>query len=131
MSRSLLLWTLGAIFLPLALIGSAAGAMPSPDPPAPDRYSASIAPTSVQPLDTTVYAVSLTNLGSSDHSANNAHVTVPTGFVVDPTSLAAATSSAGSCTAATWMVTFDPVASTIDAAAPSRIPPASSALAGR
>jgi hypothetical protein len=96
--------------LPLAL---AAGAAPATEA---NRFSASIEPTAVQPLSTNVYAVRITNRPASQASADNAHVSVPDGFVVNATSLSATTTAAGSCPAATWNVALNPP--TIDASAP-------------
>ena len=83
-----------------------------------DRFSAGIAPTAVQPLAGGSYALSTANLGSSPDAANNAHVAVPDGFIVDATSLSASTSAHGSCSAASWVVALDALTSTIDATAP-------------
>jgi hypothetical protein len=94
----------------LAFVTSAARATPG------DHFNAAITPAAVQPSASGGYAVAIANLGSSNDAANNAHVTIPSGFLVDPTSLAAATTSSGSCSATAWTVTL--VASTIDAVAP-------------
>ncbi|TML34715.1 MAG: hypothetical protein E6G24_03770 [Actinobacteria bacterium] len=83
-----------------------------------DRYLASIAPSAVQPLWSGVYSVVITNRAGSTQAANNAHVVVPSGFVLDGASLSATTSSAGSCTAASWGVVLTSPSSTIDAVAP-------------
>jgi large repetitive protein len=90
-----------------------------------DRYAAAIAPSAVQPLVNGVYSVAIANRATSTQAANNAHAVVPSGFVVDATSLSATTSASGSCTVATWGVALTPASSTIDAIAP---PDAASAL---
>lgn len=102
---------LGALLL--GLTSPSAQADPS------DRFLASISPAAVQPLSGDSYALQISNLASSDHSANNAHVTIPAGFTVSPTSLSAATTAAGTCSAAAWGVSLDPLTSTINAVAPS------------
>jgi hypothetical protein len=112
MSRRVVLVLLAMPWLLLALITSAARAAPG------DRFSAVIAPDAVQPLAGGNYALAITNLGSSPNAANNTHVVVPDGFIVDGTSLSASTSAHGSCSAATWVVALDQLTSTIDASAP-------------
>src|SRR5205823_3146861 len=112
MSRRVVLVLLAGTLLVLALLTSAAQAVPG------DRFSAAIAPSAVQPLAGDSYALAITNQGSSPDAANSAHVAVPDGFIVDGASLAASTNSHGSCSAATWVVAFDALTSTIDATAP-------------
>jgi hypothetical protein len=108
--RRIVLALLGAAALLLAL---ATGAAPATDS---NRFTAAIAPGAVQPLSTDTYGVQITNRPSSDTTANNAHVLVPDGFVVDPTSLSATTTAAGACTAATWTAALN--GASIDAVAP-------------
>jgi hypothetical protein len=108
-SRALLTLVCGAAVL-LALVTSAARAVPN------NRFSATIGPNAVQPLSTGSYAVEIDNLRSSDATGNNAHVAVPDGFVVDGSSISAATTAAGDCSAATWTAALD--GATIDAVAP-------------
>jgi hypothetical protein len=111
-SRRVAFALLAGALLVIASVTSAARATPG------DRFNAGIAPVAVQPLAGSGYAVAIANLGSSNDAANNAHVSVPNGFAVDSLSLAAATTSSGSCSAAAWTVGLDPVGSTIDAVAP-------------
>jgi hypothetical protein len=111
MSRRALVLVAGALLM-LTLVTSAALATPG------DRFNAGITPSAVQPLASDGYTVTISNLGSSNDAANNAHVSIPSGFLVDLTSLAAATSSSGSCSGTAWTVALDPVGSTIDAVAP-------------
>jgi hypothetical protein len=92
---------------------------PSAQADASDRFHASISPAAVQPLSSHSYALHISNAASSNHSANNAHVTIPAGFTVDPASLSAATTAAGTCSAATWTVSLDLLTPTINAVAPS------------
>jgi hypothetical protein len=96
----------------LGVTGPSARADPS------DLFHASISPATVQPLSGHSYGLQISNLGSSNHSANNAHVTIPAGFTVNPASLSAATTAAGACSATTWAVSID-LSSTINAVAPS------------
>ena len=91
---------------------------PSARADASDRFHASISPAAVQPLSGHSYALQISNAASSDNSANNAHVTIPAGFTVDPASLSAATTAAGTCSATTWGVSLDLLTSTINAVAP-------------
>ena len=106
----------------LTLVGFAAvlGALvtPAAGDTLADRFSAAIAPTAVQPVSSVSYSVQLTNRQQSDTTANNAHVAVPDGFVVDPLSVAATTTAAGACSAATWVASLNLVTSAIDAVAP-------------
>jgi hypothetical protein len=91
--------------------------LPAPAQAAPctgDCFSVAMSPTAVQPVSSSGYALVITNRGSSTDSADNAHVSVPTGFLVDALSL----SATASCTNASWTVTLDAVTSTIDAVAP-------------
>jgi hypothetical protein len=110
MVRRVVLALLGTAAL-FALAGSAAPATEA------NRFTASIAPSAVQPLSTRTYGVQITNQHASNTTANNAHVVVPGGFVVDPFSLSATTTASDTCPAATWNVTLSPT-STIDAVAP-------------
>jgi hypothetical protein len=81
-----------------------------------ERFTATIAPSAVQPLAVSTYAVQITNRPQSTLTANNAHVAVPTGFVVDSASLSATTTASGTCSAGTWTVSLS--ADAIDAVAP-------------
>ncbi len=83
-----------------------------------DRFGATISPFAVQPGTSGVYTIAIANRHSSTTSANNAHVRVPGGFVVDSATLSAGTSASGSCSAATWTVTLSAETSTIDVVAP-------------
>jgi hypothetical protein len=82
-----------------------------------NRFSATIAPTAVQPLAAWNYTVQITNRTQSTITANNAHVAVPGGFALDAASLSATTTAAGTCSAGTWTVSLS-VEGAIDAIAP-------------
>jgi hypothetical protein len=86
-----------------------------------NSFSATIAPSAVEPLAAGNYIVAITNRQQSGSTANNAHVAVPDGFVVDPLSIVATTAAAGTCTAATWTAALSGDG-TIDAAAPADDP---------
>ena len=103
----------GLVALSLALLATAAGAAP-PD----NRYGATIAPTAVGPSANATYTIALANRNTSTAAANNAHVAVPAGFIVDPGTLAAKSSAAGSCSTADWTVTLDGAPVAIHAIAP-------------
>jgi hypothetical protein len=90
----------GLAALALALLAVAAGAAPD------NRYGATIAPSAVVPGANATYTVALTNRSTTSAAANNAHVNVPAGFTVDPGTLAAKTTAAGSCSTADWTVTL-------------------------
>jgi Bacterial Ig-like domain len=77
-----------------------------------DKFSVSISPTAVQPGTTTAYSLAITNWSKSVDSADNAHVTVPAGFAVDPLTLSATTS--GACPGLSWAGTLNLATSTID-----------------
>jgi hypothetical protein len=111
MTRRVLGVLLGALLLPLAVAGPSAKASPG------DQFGAAIAPGDVQPLSPLAYSVQISSLGSSSQSANNAHVAIPVGFLVDGASLTATTTASGSCSAAAWNVSLNLVSS-IDAVAP-------------
>jgi hypothetical protein len=108
--RRTLLTLVGCAAVLVALVTPAAGETLA------NRFSASIAPGAVQPLSTAAYVVHVSNRPQSDVTANDAQVVVPTGFVVDPTSLTATTTAAGTCSAATWTVALN--TDTIEAVAP-------------
>ena len=91
--------SLVAVLLSL-LIGSATAA-PS------DAYTTGITPADVVPSGTGTYTIALNNLNSSTDAANNGHVEVPAEFTVDPATLVATTTTAGTCSEAGWTVTFD------------------------
>ena len=110
--RRIVLTLAGCAAVLVALVTPAAGDTLA------NRFSANIAPSAEQPLSSDSYVVQITNRPQSDATANNAHVAVPAGFVVDPISLAATTSDAGGCAAASWTVALNLVTSTIDALAP-------------
>lgn len=83
-----------------------------------DRYGATIQPSAVRPGTSGVYTIAIANRNNSTSAANNAHVTVPGGFVIHGETLSAGTSASGSCSAATWTVTLSAETSTIDVVAP-------------
>ena len=91
--------------------------MPAATADQANRFSATIAPSAVQPLVSGDYTLGVTNRQQSGSTANNAHVAVPNGFVVDPLSIVATTAAADTCTAATWTAVLS-MDGTIDAAAP-------------
>ena len=106
-------------FLPLlvfslvvSLVGPAAQSATS------DRFTATISPSAVQPSSSHAYSVGITNRVPSSDSANNAQVAIPAGFVVDGTTLAAATSSAGACVGTAWTATLNGDSTAIDVVAP-------------
>jgi hypothetical protein len=101
-----------AVALVLALLAGAAGAAPD------DRFGATITPSAVRPGASTTYTIALANRPNSTAAANNAHVVVPAGFAVDPATLGAATTAAGSCSASAWTVTLDAAPAVIHAVAP-------------
>jgi hypothetical protein len=103
---------LAATALVLALLAGAAGAASD------RRYGATIAPSAVQPGTSRTYTIALTNRNNSTAAANNAHVVVPAGFTVDPATLGATTTTAGSCLAAAWTATLDAAPAVIHAVAP-------------
>jgi large repetitive protein len=70
------------------------------------RFSATVAPGAVQPLSDHAYTISILNKTASDAAAQAATITVPSGFVVDPSTLAAATTTSGTCTAGAWTATL-------------------------
>jgi large repetitive protein len=110
MSRRLLLAAAIGLTLVGALVAPAATAEQA------DRFTATIAPSAVQPLAVSAYTVQITNRPQSTATANNAHVAVPAGFLVDAASLSATTTAAGTCSAGTWTVGLNGDA--IDAGAP-------------
>jgi hypothetical protein len=110
--RRITLTVVGCAAVLVALVTPAAGETLA------NRFTADIGPEFVQPLSTAGYVVQVTNRPQSDATANNAHVVVPGGFVVDPTSLTTTTSAAGSCSASTWTVALNTDTSTMDAVAP-------------
>ena len=83
-----------------------------------DRYGATIQPSAVEPGASGVYTIAIANRNNSTKAANNAHLMVTGGFVIDGATLSAGTSASGSCVAASWTVTLSAETSTIDAVAP-------------
>ena len=108
MSRSRLL-VVAAVASALALPFGAVGA-------GTFKFSATIAPTAVQPASTRTYTIAIQNRQNSSASAQSAAITIPAGFAVSPVGLTAATVAGGGCTAATWTATAS--ASSIDVSAP-------------
>ena len=95
----------------VSLTGSAGAA-------AENRYAATIAPVAVAPSSGGTYTIALGNRPTSPAAANNGHVVVPAGFVVDAATLVATTTAAGTCSAAAWTITFDAAPAAIHAVAP-------------
>jgi hypothetical protein len=95
----------------LALVTPAARAVDA------NRFNVTIAPSAVQPLAVSTYAVQITNRPQSTATANNAHIAVPGGFLVDAGGMIATTTASGACSAAIWTAGLSP-SGTIDAAAP-------------
>jgi large repetitive protein len=113
------LLTAGSLLaLSLSLLIGSASAAPG------DDYTADIAPAAVQPNTTGTYTIALHNDVNSPDTANNAHVDVPAGFVVDAsTAPTATTTSLGACTSTAWTATLD--TSSTPAAIQAVAPPAS------
>ena len=68
-----------------------------------DAFTAASTPLHVKPSASTVYAVMLTNSGTSTKEADRAKIGIPAGFAVDGTTVQATTSAAGSCVASAWV----------------------------
>jgi hypothetical protein len=83
-----------------------------------DRFSAQLAPAAVQPQSSGGYQLAITNRNNSTNPATIAHVSVPSGFLLDAATLFAQTSASGSCSAATWSATLNAAGSTVDVVAP-------------
>jgi hypothetical protein len=109
--RRLALAVLTGLVISLPFVATAAAA-------SNDRYGATIQPSETKPATNVVLTIAIANRNNSTNAANNAHVSVPDGFVVNGATLSAAASASGSCTAAAWTVTLDATTSTIGAVAP-------------
>jgi hypothetical protein len=88
----------------LAALFLTGGAGAAPD----DTYTAAVAPTRVQPSVSAGYTITLHSQGSSDDTANNGEITIPSGFSVSAPTLSAS-SSGGGCGAVLWVASIDPV----------------------
>jgi len=108
MTRRSISTALVALGIAIFLVGSAQSAIA-------DKFSATVTPSAVQSNSSGPYTVRITNRPTATRSANNAHVAIQGGFVVDGSSLVA-TTSGGTCAAATWAASLS--GTTIDAVSP-------------
>ncbi len=81
-----------------------------------DKFSATVVPAAVQPVSSHGYTIAILNRQISDDGAQSAQISVPAGFVVNPSTLTATTTTAGGCSGATWTATLG--VGSIDLAAP-------------
>jgi hypothetical protein len=88
--------SLGITVVSCLLIVSSASADPL------NTFTATSLPTHVKPSSSVSYTIKLTNDLLSPDPAQQATIAIPPGFTVDPESVQATTSAAGSCNAATW-----------------------------
>lgn len=90
-----------------------------------DSYTASIAPSAVQPLASKSYTLTLANSATSPDAPQQAVVTVPLGFSVDGATVSASASASGSaCSPAAWTASLNDAATEIDASGPALCPSA-------
>jgi hypothetical protein len=78
------------------LVASSAAADPL------NTFTAAATPTHVKPSTSVSYTISLSIAASAPDFAQRAKIGIPSGFTVDPASVQATTTAAGSCIAATW-----------------------------
>jgi len=101
--------------------------MPGTAGAAPNRFQGSIAPSPVQPPATGTYTIAITNQPNSNDNATEAHIGIPSSFVVDGLiSPPVASIVSGPCAGPSWTVASLGVSS-IDLVAPD----ASAALCDR
>jgi hypothetical protein len=68
----------------------------------PNEFSATSAPTHVQPQTPVTYTIRLTNSAASEKEADRAKIGIPPDFVVDPGTVQATTNAVGACVVSSW-----------------------------